>query len=979
VQHLRDKLDELTLGMLLMLLQRNPDSRLSLADLRFLGPVESLPLVKATLPVPPLAGLRDAGDEWTEWLGAVGQGGLVSAPLRAEGWHPLNHTPLLDDAALGLLQVAKRPNGRERIACVFVSVCDAPLDAASAWRRASSAARFRDFSWPRQLLARATSTGEVTDAHPQKSAIELKLWAEHDGGSGGATCFGGTFGGGGGGGGSTGEGTSAIDHWAMRLEALCLHLVACAAEQQLLALPPLLLPAPRAAMQRVLCAFCDAHVLGCTTVQHASLQLAMPAWALPQLASHVHAYVARTSAPAMQPLFAHAAAAAPEWREEHAARGLEPDTAEAHGQSFAVLSGLSGGGDARERRLLVTLEEDRVVLSECIGTSGQDTRSRAQAPKLAEPLAAAFLSLSRLSLGEEAPATPSVSEPPPPPVPAPAPGNEMLLDFGRRFGPTREPSASEAAASARRSDAAAVADAASREFDELMVALLVAPLLHSWQHVVAPESGAPPPFEPAAFLDAAAQWLAGGATCLSQLHGDDRAPGDGPSAASAAKAHLLLLRQGGFLVCLHLGADSSSVKCRIHLIGRAPAAAETDRAALDRDVAQIVEGLSAFYFDFVVGLCLPSDAAPAHPAATHLDTLSIARLLQRQMPQPPPGARCKLLPGDLLAPVAGPLPLLQEYVQYLVKRRQPLTTSISAVSRVQPDVSRVQSDSAECSSSAAAALATSAVAAVVAAAAAVDTAAVHAAGTFEPKSEVRLVACGADGLSFRLPPPHDAHACLAWPVVDGPAAARTDDDGAESIPHASELGGVPRWLLIQCSVEAAAEDEQPADFAGRQLLSDMLSQHWTAFLQAHMWRRLKRGERPPLEEVLEFLQRLPTSYPLEQILPSLRDIRRLELAWQGLIAHLEALPFTSSRWTSTDREHLLLLDNEDADDDVYSGGRVTHVSVSAGGDALRVRACCTNAISQQQLLTQINTKIAGEITSWLWEHMAGPLTMKHFA
>ena len=108
VQHLRDKLDELTLGMLLMLLQRNPDSRLSLADLRFLGPVESPPLVKATLPVPPLAGLRDAGDEWREWLGVVGQGGLASAPLRADNWHPLNHAPLPDDAALGLLQVSLR-------------------------------------------------------------------------------------------------------------------------------------------------------------------------------------------------------------------------------------------------------------------------------------------------------------------------------------------------------------------------------------------------------------------------------------------------------------------------------------------------------------------------------------------------------------------------------------------------------------------------------------------------------------------------------------------------------------------------------------------------------------------------------------------------------------------------------------------------------------------------------------------------------
>jgi len=127
--------------------------------------------------------------------------------------------------------------------------------------------------------------------------------------------------------------------------------------------------------------------------------------------------------------------------------------------------------------------------------------------------------------------------------------------------------------------------------------------------------------------------------------------------------------------------------------------------------------------------------------------------------------------------------------------------------------------------------------------------------------------------------------------------------------------------------------------------------------------------------VLEFLQRLPTSYPLEQILPSLRDIRRLELPWKGLISHLEALPFTCCRWRdSAEREHLVLLDNDDEDEDAYSGGRVTHVSVSASGDAIRVRACCTNAISQQQLLTKINTSIAGELTVLLWEHMALPLT-----
>ena len=133
--------------------------------------------------------------------------------------------------------------------------------------------------------------------------------------------------------------------------------------------------------------------------------------------------------------------------------------------------------------------------------------------------------------------------------------------------------------------------------------------------------------------------------------------------------------------------------------------------------------------------------------------------------------------------------------------------------------------------------------------------------------------------------------------------------------------------------------------------------------------------RPPLEEVVDFLQRLPTSCPLEEILPSLREIRRLELPWKGVLESLERLPFVSCRWRdNADEEHLILLESDDTDDEMYLDGRLTWIRITGG--AVHVHACCMALISPQLLLTHINTSIAGEVLVWLWEHMALSFTAR---
>ena len=142
VRHLHDKLNEATLQLLSLLLRRNPETRLSPADMGFLRPPQKAPLAAATLPLPlpPLSALTNPGrplaaaaaaataaadaaaaaatttalpspedgggaggaDEWLEWL----HGAQLVSRLRAAGWHPLHLlSPLAEGEAMALLHL----------------------------------------------------------------------------------------------------------------------------------------------------------------------------------------------------------------------------------------------------------------------------------------------------------------------------------------------------------------------------------------------------------------------------------------------------------------------------------------------------------------------------------------------------------------------------------------------------------------------------------------------------------------------------------------------------------------------------------------------------------------------------------------------------------------------------------------------------------------------------------------------------------
>jgi hypothetical protein len=135
VRHLHDKLNEATLQLLSLLLRRNPETRLSPADMGFLRPPLKAPLAAATLPLPlpPLPALSDptgplaaataaaaaaattialsspedgsgagGADEWLEWL----HGAQLASRLRAAGWHPLHLlSPLAEGEAMALLHL----------------------------------------------------------------------------------------------------------------------------------------------------------------------------------------------------------------------------------------------------------------------------------------------------------------------------------------------------------------------------------------------------------------------------------------------------------------------------------------------------------------------------------------------------------------------------------------------------------------------------------------------------------------------------------------------------------------------------------------------------------------------------------------------------------------------------------------------------------------------------------------------------------
>lgn len=131
VQHLCEKLEELTLMRFATLLPRIAQTRLSAADLAFLRPPDAPPLAAITLPLPmaiggSLIGDDDALEQWTNWLRAS------CSWLRAGGWCPMTYAPPVDSEVLSLLHVppprASAAPGRsghtahKALTCVFVSL-----------------------------------------------------------------------------------------------------------------------------------------------------------------------------------------------------------------------------------------------------------------------------------------------------------------------------------------------------------------------------------------------------------------------------------------------------------------------------------------------------------------------------------------------------------------------------------------------------------------------------------------------------------------------------------------------------------------------------------------------------------------------------------------------------------------------------------------------------------------------------------------
>jgi hypothetical protein len=119
VNHVREKLEELTTARLGILLPRIAHTRVSTADLRFLRPVGAPPLATALLPLPRTEPSRTRA-EWMDWLRACG------GWLRAGGWCPLTHAPLAEAEVLTLLHVPPRSHNSRHahkdLICVFASL-----------------------------------------------------------------------------------------------------------------------------------------------------------------------------------------------------------------------------------------------------------------------------------------------------------------------------------------------------------------------------------------------------------------------------------------------------------------------------------------------------------------------------------------------------------------------------------------------------------------------------------------------------------------------------------------------------------------------------------------------------------------------------------------------------------------------------------------------------------------------------------------
>ena len=127
LNHLREKLEELTLALFAQLLPRIAHTRLSEADLSFLRPPDAPPLAVATVPLPAAIGGRgvadaDAEGVWRAWLsGCAGW-------LRAGGWCPLNHAPSAHDREVLTLLHLPRAHGRsgqmaqKLLLCVYISL-----------------------------------------------------------------------------------------------------------------------------------------------------------------------------------------------------------------------------------------------------------------------------------------------------------------------------------------------------------------------------------------------------------------------------------------------------------------------------------------------------------------------------------------------------------------------------------------------------------------------------------------------------------------------------------------------------------------------------------------------------------------------------------------------------------------------------------------------------------------------------------------
>ena len=140
LNHLREKLEELTLLRFATLLPRIADTRLSPADLAFLRQPDVPPLAVTTLRLPavhkgaitPTIGYGEASEvmkQWATWLLSC------SGWLRAGGWCPLTHAPTSEKEVLSLLHVppprgaaatssgrVSLPGGPHKLLTVFVSI-----------------------------------------------------------------------------------------------------------------------------------------------------------------------------------------------------------------------------------------------------------------------------------------------------------------------------------------------------------------------------------------------------------------------------------------------------------------------------------------------------------------------------------------------------------------------------------------------------------------------------------------------------------------------------------------------------------------------------------------------------------------------------------------------------------------------------------------------------------------------------------------